>query len=75
MEEEHIAYSSPDWDGIMQDGRIIDDGTRGWCITRLGETIIHAHEPVEVWTLQRSTDAPIRMRFIDCMQSGVLTLN
>ena len=59
----------------MQEGEIIDEGTRGWCITRLGESIIHAGEPVDVWSMQRRRSGVVTMRYIEAIKRGVLSLN
>ena len=72
--EEHVAYSSPDWDGKLEDGAIKDEGTQGWCITTLGESIIHADEPVEIWSVKKS-NSRICMRFVDQVPYGMLAMN
>lgn len=72
--QEHIAYTSPDWDGEFEDGVIIDEGTRGWCITRAGEAIIHADEPIVLYTVTRPR-AAIMLRMFDTNTNGVLPQN
>lgn len=72
--EEHVAYSSPDWDGVLEEGVIVDEGTQGWCITMLGESVIHPHEPVCIWSIQMP-EAKVCMRFVDNVRNGVINLN
>ena len=72
--QEHIAYSSPDWDGVFEDGVITNEGTRGWCITRAGEAIIHANEPIVLYTVTRPREA-VTLRMFDTITTGVLPQN
>lgn len=72
--EEFIAFSSPDWDGTLEDGVITDEGTCGWCITRSGEAIIHANEPVVIHSVTRPKE-PIMLRVYDVITTGVLAQN
>lgn len=74
MVEEHVAYSSPDFDGKVEGHEIVDEGTRGWCITKSGEVIIHEGEPVIIWSVERAPST-VQLRLVDTVDTAVVTLN
>lgn len=74
MVEEHVAYSSPDFDGKVIGHTIVDEGTRGWCITTSGEVIIHEDQPIIIWSVERSPSS-VQLRLIDNVDTGTIVLN
>ena len=69
--EEHMAYSSQDWDGELENGFIVDRGTRGWCISLVDDAVFHCDSGVIIYYREYDADEePIRLHPKDlCFQS------
>jgi len=72
---EYIAFSSQNWNGKFEDGEITDEGTQGFCITFLGESVIHTDQHIVIFSAPRDMEAKISMRYVDNIRSGVINLN
>jgi len=63
---EHVAYQSADWDGQIEHGFIIDDGTQGWCFTLTGDSVFHSGTNVVIRTLEYDArEYPVKLHSKD----------
>lgn len=62
---EIIAFMSDDFDGRVEDAQIVDDGTRGFCILRNGEYVVHEGTSLQYMWVDYDTAHPVRLSILD----------